>query len=109
MTREQTRRDYELMSRVTYLLTVARFSILALGAVNERRGFRVEAVKAIRLLVDESVVLGNELPANFRRIDGGVGHAEGRTLGGRGGQNSRKTRKRKSKTDLETSWKGRPG
>lgn len=108
MTREQTRRDYELMSHVTYLLTVARLSILALGAVNKRRGFRVEAVQAIRLLVDESVVLGNELPANFRRIDGGVGHAEGRTLG-RGGQNSRKTRKRKSKTDLETSWKGRPG
>ena len=43
--------------------------------MNEGRCLGVKAVQTIGLLVDESVVLGNELPADFRRIDGGlVGH-----------------------------------
>jgi len=51
-------------------LPVKRLGVLALGAVNECRVFVVEAVKAVRLLVDKGVVLGHELPTDFRRVDG---------------------------------------
>jgi precorrin-3B methylase len=50
-----------------YLLTVARFAVFALSAVNERRVFRIETVQAVWLLIDESVVLWNKLPS--RTID----------------------------------------
>jgi len=52
------------------LLPVERLCLLALRAVNERRVFVVEAVKAVRFLVDKGVVLGHELPTDFRRVDG---------------------------------------
>lgn len=35
------------------------------------RGFSVEAVQTIGLFVNKGVVLRDELPADFRRIDGG--------------------------------------
>ena len=58
-------------------MAIAWFPVLALSTMNESRSFSVETVQTIGLLVDESVILRNELPANFRRIDGGgVGHDE---------------------------------
>ena len=43
--------------------------------MDERRGFIVETMQTIGVLVDEGVVLGDELPADFRGIDGRVvGH-----------------------------------
>ena len=51
--------------------------------MNERRCFCVEAVQTVWLLVDKSIILGNELPADFRRIDGRVvGHDEAGELSG---------------------------
>ena len=47
--------------------------------MDESRGFIVEAVQTIGVLVDEGVVLRDELPADFGRIDGG------RAVGGHDG------------------------
>ena len=45
--------------------------------MDEGRGFCVETVQAVGVLVDEGVVLRDELPADFRGIDGRVvGHDE---------------------------------
>ena len=58
-----------------YLLTEAWFTVFALGAVNECGSLGVETMQTIRVLVHEGVILRDELPADFRRIDGGlVGH-----------------------------------
>ena len=51
-----------------HLLTVTRLAVLALRAVDEGGSFRVEAVEALGLLVDEGVVLRHELPADLGRI-----------------------------------------
>ena len=43
--------------------------------MDESRGFIVEAVQTIGVLVDEGVVLRDELPADFGRVDSRVvGH-----------------------------------
>lgn len=55
----------------THLLAVTRFAVLPLSSMNKSRGFSVETVQTIGLLIDESVVLRNELPADFGRVDGG--------------------------------------
>ena len=52
-----------------YLLTIRRFTILALGAVDEGGRFGVKTVQTLRLLVHKRVVLGHELPSNFRGND----------------------------------------
>ena len=45
--------------------------------MDESRGFIVEAVQTIGVLVDEGVILGHELPADLGGIDRrGVGHGE---------------------------------
>lgn len=65
---------------VAYLLTVAWLTILTLRAMNEGRGFCVETVQTIGLLVDKSIILRNKLPSDFRRDDrggGGIRHASG--------------------------------
>ena len=61
---------------MTYLLTEAWFTVLALRAVDECGGLRVEAMQTIGLLVDKGIVLRDKLPADLGRIDGGcrVGH-----------------------------------
>lgn len=38
--------------------------------MNKRRGFSVEAVQTIGLLVDKGVILRNELPADLGGVDG---------------------------------------
>lgn len=61
----------------TNLLAKTWLAVLALSTMNECGGLVVEAVQTVGVFVDESVVLGDELPANFRGIDGGggaVGH-----------------------------------
>ena len=60
------------MLNLAYLLTKARFSILAFGSVDEGRGFCIETVQAIGVLVDEGVVLGHKLPADLRGHDTGT-------------------------------------
>jgi ribosomal protein L13E len=59
------------------MLAKARFALLALVAVDEGRGFCVEAMQTIGLLVHKGVILGNKLPSDFRRhdvlVDGGRG------------------------------------
>lgn len=60
----------------THLLSETRLAVLALSTVNESGCFSIETVQTMGLFVDKSVVLRNELPADFRRIDGGVGHYE---------------------------------
>ncbi len=40
--------------------------------MNERRVFVVETVQTVRFLVDKGVVLGHELPTNFRWHNTGV-------------------------------------
>ena len=61
----------------TYLLSITRFSILSLSPVYKSRSFSVEAMQTIGLLVDESIILGHKLPADFRRVDGrSSGHDE---------------------------------
>ena len=49
--------------------------------MNERGRFGVEAMQTTGLLVDKSIVLRDELPADFGRIDGGVGHDEAGAIG----------------------------
>lgn len=58
---------------ITNLLTEAWLAVLSLSAVNESGGFSVKAVQTVGVLVDEGVVLGDELPADFRGIDRRVG------------------------------------
>jgi hypothetical protein len=50
---------------MTYQLTVAWFSVLALDAMDKRGGFRVEAMQTIWLLVEKSIIFWDKLPANF--------------------------------------------
>ena len=60
---------------ITHLLAKTWLAVLTLSTVDESRGFIVEAVQTIGVLVDEGVVLRDELPADFRGIDGRVvGH-----------------------------------
>ena len=47
--------------------------------MDEGRGFCVETVQAVGVLVDESVILGNKLPADLRRND--TGAARGSRVG----------------------------
>jgi hypothetical protein len=55
--------------RGSYLLTVARFSILPLSTMNESRSFCVKTVQTIGLLVNKGIILWNKLPSDFRRND----------------------------------------
>lgn len=62
----------------SHLLTITWFAILSLGTMDKRRGFGVETVQAIWMLVNKGVILRNKLPSNFGRDDrcgGGVRHA----------------------------------
>ena len=54
----------------TYSLAVTGFSFLALSTMNESRGFSIEAMQTIGLFVNKCVILRDELPADFRRING---------------------------------------
>lgn len=66
--------------RPAYLLAITRLRILPLQTVDKCRGFSVEAVQTIGLFVNKGVVLRDELPADFGRIDGGRavgGHDDG--------------------------------
>lgn len=56
----------------SYLLAETWLAVLALSTVNERGRLVVEAVQTVGVLVDKGVVLGDELPADFRRVDGRV-------------------------------------
>ena len=56
----------------THLLAKARFTILSFSTVDEGRGFCIETVQAVGGLVDESVVLGDKLPADLRGDDAGA-------------------------------------
>ena len=59
----------------THLLSKTRPAILSLSSVNERRVFGIETMQPIRVLVHEGIVLRDELPTDFRGIDGRfVGH-----------------------------------
>lgn len=57
------------------MLAKARLALLALVAMDKGRGFCVETVETIGLLVDIGVELGNKLPSDFRGhdvvVDGG--------------------------------------
>ena len=59
---------------ITHLLAKTWLAVLTLSTVNKRRCLGVEAVQTIGVLVDEGVVLRNELPTNFGRVNGGVCH-----------------------------------
>ena len=59
-------------SRTTHLLTEAWLAVLTLSTVDKSRGFIVEAVQTIGVLVDEGVVLGDELPPDLGGDDAGV-------------------------------------
>lgn len=54
------------------MLPVARFDVLALGAVNERGVFRVKTMKTVGLLVHVCIILGNELPSHLGWVDVGL-------------------------------------
>jgi hypothetical protein len=54
---------------VDFLLAEARLDFLTLCAMNEGRGFGVEAMQTIGMFIDKGVILRNELPSNLRRND----------------------------------------
>jgi hypothetical protein len=58
---------------VDFLLPMARLKLFALDPMDIGTIFRVEAVQAMRLLVDKSVVLGDELPPNLRGNNASLG------------------------------------
>lgn len=76
----------------TYLLAVAWFTVLTLSTMDESGSFSVKTMQPVWLLIDKSIVLGYELPTNFRGYDivvkgGGVrvgcaGHDEMMLSGG---------------------------
>lgn len=62
----------------TYRLAVTWYALFTLSTVDKSRSFSVEAMQTIGIFVNKSVILRDELPADFRRIDwsGCVGHNE---------------------------------
>jgi hypothetical protein len=60
-----------------HLLAITRFAVLALGPMNERRFFCVEAVEIVWLFIHKCVVLRHKLPAHFRRNDVGMNRVGG--------------------------------
>ena len=65
-------RKYIYKIKHTHLLAKARFTILPFGTMDEGRGFCIETVQAVGVLVDKSVVLGDKLPADLRGNDAGA-------------------------------------
>ena len=57
------------MDAEKYLLTEARFNLLALHSMGESGAFCIEAMQTMGLFVDKVVILGNKLPPNLRRVD----------------------------------------
>jgi hypothetical protein len=52
----------------TNLLAMTRHRLIALGTMDESGSLGVEAMKAVGMLVHESVVLRDKLPANLGRV-----------------------------------------
>jgi hypothetical protein len=62
------RRDaYRKYTRLAHLLTVARFTVLTLRAMDEGGTFSVKTVETTGLFIDESIVLGDKLPSDLGR------------------------------------------
>ena len=51
------------------MLSISGLGIVSLSAMGESGVLGIEAVEAVGLLVYEIVILRDELPANFRRVD----------------------------------------
>lgn len=68
----------------TYMLAVARCAIVTLRAMDKCRLLLVEAVQAVGLFVDKSVILRHKLPTNLSRI-WGLGGSLPRSRGRRSG------------------------
>ena len=51
---------------ITHLLTITRFAILSLGAMDESGGFCVKTVQTIGLFIDKGIILRNKLPSDLR-------------------------------------------
>ena len=76
--KKKERKKSRIRSRKTHLLAEAGFHLLSFSTMDKGRIFVVKAVKSMRLLVDEGVVLRHKLPSDFRRNNGvGLGVAGG--------------------------------